>query len=204
MSTFKSKPNMIVFAAFLAFAMSGCGKSNNNAAAPLPPGGYPGGYPQNNIPGGYPGAGAPLQSGCTNIQGPISFQGSMVIDSANVYAGVGVTAPAPTGYGYQQPQGYGQISMQGSGSDGWMTIQATMTGATTANAVGQIQLSQMVVQQIMMQSQMMGLPYGQAPCAMVVGINIGHYNTTLYGGGFGGGRAVRLMLNNTIEYFLYF
>ncbi len=203
MSTFKSKPSLIVFAAFIALAMSGCGKSNNNAPAPVPPGAYPGGqYPQGNIPGGYPGAGGALQSGCASIQGPISFQGAFYIDSANVLAGAGAALPPTTGY--NNPQGYGQISMQGSGSDGWMTINATMTGATSANAVGQVQLSPMVVQQIMMQSQMMGLPYGQAPCAMVVGINIGHYNTKLYGGGYGGGRAVRLMINNTIEYFLYF
>lgn len=203
MRALNTKP-MIILAALIAIAMTGCGKKNNEAAPGTPGyGGYPNGqYPQGNYPGG--GAGGTLGSACTQITGPIQFSGGIYIDSANIYAGQQATAPSYGGY----PQaGYGasqQISMYGSGSDGWMSIQATMTGQTSANAYGQLQLSPMVVQQIQYQMASSGLPYGQVPCASIVGINIGHYNTTLYGGGFGGGRAVLLSINGSIPYYVHF
>lgn len=197
MRALNTKP-MIVLVTLIALALSGCGKKNSDAPAPGTPG-YPNGqYPQGNYPNG---TGGVLGSACTSINAPIQFSGGIYIDSANIYAGQG--ANAPTGGGYPQG-GYGtgqQMSMFGQGSDGWMTIQATMTGVNSANAYGQLQLSQLVVQQI---SYGLGLPYGQVPCASVVAINIGHYNTTLYGGGFGGGRAVLLSINGTTQYYVYF
>jgi hypothetical protein len=186
----KSKPMFLVLLAVFAFALTGCGKSNNNAAGvpPVVAGQY----------GGYPTAGGALGSACTSIQGPIPFQGSMYIDSANVLAGQGAPV-ANTGYpNPQNPYGQGQITMSGSGSDGWMTIQAQMISATSANGAGQLQLSQLVVQQIMYQMQFSGMPYNQVPCAQIVSINIGHYNTTLYGG------VVRIMINGTIPYNVMF
>jgi len=46
--------------------------------------------------------------------------------------------------------------------------------------------------------QYAGMPYGQIPCASIVSINVGHYNTTLYGG------VVRIMINGTVPYNVYF
>lgn len=198
MRTLNTKP-MIVLAALIAIAMTGCGKNKGNETAPGTPG-YQ--YPQGSYPGG--GTAGNLGSACTSISAPIQFSGGIYIDSANIYAGQGATAPS---YGGYQQTAYGtgqQISMYGSGTDGWMSIQATMTGQTSANAYGQLQLSPMVIQQIQYQMASSGMPYGQLPCASVVSINIGHYNTTLYGGGFGGGRAVLLSINGNLPYYVHF
>jgi hypothetical protein len=194
MKSLKSKPSIFILFTVIALAMSGCGKGGNDA---VPPPGVPGAigpYGQYNTAGGA------LGSACTPIQGPIPFQGSLYIDSANVVSGQAPVA-APGGYG-TNPYGQGQITMSGSGSDGWMTIQAQMITATGANAAGQLQLSQLVIQQIMYQMSY-GNPYGygqpqQVPCAQIVAINLGHYNTTLYGG------RVQIMINGSIPYIVYF
>lgn len=189
----QSKPMFLILFSILAVAISGCGKNNNSNT--LPPGGMINGQ-VNGYPTGPGGPGGTLGSACTSLQGPIPFQGSMYIDSANVIAGQG--AMAPQGGYNTNPYGAGQITMSGSGSDGWMTIQAQMISATSANGAGQLQLSQLVIQQIAYQMQFSGMPYGQVPCASVVSINVGHYNTTLYGG------FVQILINNSVPYKVYF
>ena len=184
-----SKPMSLILFAVLALGISGCGKSNNNSN--VPPGGVPvgpGGFPQQNIPGA-----GNFGSACSSLQGPIPFQGVMYIDSANVLAGIG--APAPTGgYGGQQYGGSLQMASQNS-PYGLLVIQAQMMSMNGANAAGTLQLSQAAIQQAAMQS---GLPYGQVPCGQVVSINVGHYNTLLYGG------VVQIMINGTVPYYVYF
>jgi len=193
MRTLKTKP-FIVLATFIAIAMSGCGKNKGTETNTTP--GYPG-YPSGQYPqGNYPGAGGNLGSANAPINGPITFQGGIYIDSANIYAGQGATAPT-TGYnqgGYTQGQ---QMLMTGSGSDGWLSIQATFTSMNSANAGGQLQLSPLVQQHIQYQMQMSGMPY-QVPVARIISINMGHYNTTLYGG------TITLLINDNIQYRVYF
>ena len=185
-----SKPMSLLLFTVLALAISGCGKSNNNSNN-VPPGGVvPGPYGQQNIPGV---GGGNFGSSCTSLQGPIPFQGVMYIDSANVLAGIG--APAPTG-GYGGGQYGGTLQMASQNSPyGMLVIQAQMISLNGANGAGTLQLSQAAIQQAAMQS---GLPYGQVPCGQVVAINVGHYNTVLYGG------SVQIMINGTIPYTLYF
>lgn len=195
----KSKPVLVALFSLIALALTGCGKSNgnvNNGGQNIPYGQAGYGQP------GQPGVGGALSSQCVPLNGPIPFQGSMIIDSANVYAGQGVGGNGGFQQNPYQQASYGQgaISMQGSGSDGWVSIQAQMVGGNLANAGGQIQLSPLFVQSIMyrLQSGGYGQPgygqngynqggygqagYGQLPCAQVIGINLGHYNTKLYGG----------------------
>lgn len=185
-----SKPMFLILFTALAFAMSGCGKSNGSAAAPSP---YVG--PQGN----YPSGGGTLGSACTPVNSPISFQGSMYIDSANVIAGANMPVQ---GGGYGTTYG-GAIQMASqnyypSNAYGYITIQAQMISATSANAGGMLQLSQAAIQQIMMQMGYGGVSYNQIPCASIISINLGHYNTTLYGG------QVTLLINNQIQYPVYF
>jgi len=191
MRTLKTKPNILFLFVAIAALASGCGKSKNDAPPPPGAGGI---YNQGNYPGGPVGGGS-LGSACTSIQGPIPFQGALYIDSANVIGGAG--APV-AGTGPTNPYGQGQLTMTGAGSDGWISIQAQMISATTANSAGQLQLSALVQQQIMYQMQYSGMAYGQMPCASIVAINLGHYNTTLYGG------KIQIMLNNQIPYIVYF
>lgn len=202
MRTLKTKPNILFLVAALAVAVSGCGKSKNDAPVPPGVGGVNGQY---NIPGGT--AGGALGSACTSIQGPLAFQGSIYIDSANIYAGQGAPAMGGGYGGYPtNPYGQGQISMSGSGSDGYIVINAQMVSTNMANASGQLQLSQIVIQDILYKSQYTGVPYGQIPCAQIIGINVGHYNTTIYGGGYPGtgGGAVLIMVNGTMPYYVHF
>ncbi len=187
----QSKPVSLLVFAVIAFAMSGCGKSNNSA--PPPPGGAVGPYGQYN---GGTSAGS-FGSGCTPIQSPIAFSGLMYIDSSNVMAGAG--APAPTnGGGYTGNNGTITMSSAPSGAGatyGVITIQAQMLSLNGASGGGTLILSPAAIQQAALSS---GVPYGQYPCATVSAIQLTHYNTLLYGG------VVRLLINNNVPYDVYF
>lgn len=185
----KSKPVLVALFSLIALALTGCGKSNNNNGGVNNPGVY-NPYGQ----GGVGGVGGALGGQCAPISGPIPFQGSMIIDSASVYAGQGVGGGAIQQNPYQQqtPYGQGTITMNGTGPYGAVAIQAQMIGGNQANASGQLQLSPTFYASIMQKLSYgqggygqggYGQPgYAQIPCAQVVSINIGHYNTHLYGG----------------------
>lgn len=132
MRTLNTKP-MIVLAALIAIAMTGCGKNKGNETAPGTPGygGYPNGqYPQGNYPGG--GAG-PLQSACTPVGGPLSFQGGFNVNSVSIVSG----QSTPNGYivnarsinGMQMGKIYSDatmdINVQNGGGGGVITLTPT-------------------------------------------------------------------------------
>lgn len=110
--------------------------------------------------------------------------------------------------GYNTGLGSGMMQLNGSSPDG--TIQMTVTqanGTKTASVQGSLQLSQYMISMIMAkyaQQQYNNQPVynGQYPqqqpynqsmtnvCVSAIAINLGHYNTSLYGGN------VFLYLNN--------
>jgi hypothetical protein len=189
MKSLNTKPITLILFTLVAFGLSGCGKSNS--ASPVPPGVVNGQY------NGYPNGGGAGQFGsaCTPIQSPIQFSGVMYIDSANVMAGVGAPPPS-TGNG----QNYGALQMSSStqlpaATYGVIAIQAQMMSPNGATGGGTLTLSPAAIQQAALQS---GMPYGQFPCATVVGIQLTHYNTLLYGG------TVQLMINGNVPYSIYF
>ncbi len=212
-----TKPVVLMVALVAAFAMSGCGKKNNNPGGVPLPGqpGYPQ-YPQGNFPGGVGGQ-------CAPISGPIPFSGAFYVNSASIVSsqtGAVPIQPMPTNqynpYGQQ-----GMLQLSGSGSDAWMTLQVQMMSTNQGSGGGQMQLSSLFVQSLMYKIQtgqipmagmpgMTGMP-GMNPynpyqpqmnpaaiCASIVKIDLGHYATTLYGG------QVQIMLNNSVPLIVKF
>ncbi len=214
-----TKPRIIVTGLLAAFALAltGCGKKNNQAGAPLPgQPGFPGQFPQGNIP---PGGG--LGSQCAPVTGPIPFSGTFYVNSASIVSGQGGVIQQPQQFPNQyNPYGgqQGMLQLSGSGSDAWMTMQIQMAGMNQGTGGGQMQLSSSYVQTLMYKIQSGQIPipgisgqqynpynpYQQpqfnmgAICASIVSINIGHYATSLYGG------QVNIMLNNSVPLVVYF
>jgi hypothetical protein len=197
MRNLKSKPFLVLAFSVIAIVMSGCGKSKNDAAN-NGGGTY---YPQNCQPGvpcqpGGGGAVAPLGA-------PMQFSGTMYIDSANIYFGTQL----PTSQ-MQTNMMPAQATYQGQSPYGTMVIQTMQqVGPNLYNVTGAVTLSQAYVQQIMSSTGGYGCMTGTYGCmqpqvaltARVVAINVGHYNLSLYGGGFGGSNAARILLSTGQE-----
>jgi hypothetical protein len=167
-----NKP-ILVIATLLGMVLSGCGRSNNNNAAANP--GFVGGL--GTVPGvpGFPGA----TGGCYPIiQGVIPFVlQNAYIDSANIIANqsqmfIGGAGAATGGTMF--------ISNQWRGVQGISLINMSVApmGNNSYQGQGVVQLSQAVIQQIMLQ---LGA-FGQAACVTAVSLNAGHSNERLYNG----------------------
>lgn len=182
----KSKPNVLVLFSLIAIAMSGCGKSNSAATAPIVPNGQ-----YNN--GQYNPGGGQL-SGVT-----ATFAGTVYMDSANVQ-----TSQGPS---YQCPgtENFTAQPLNGQSQDGVILIYGQRNNCS-ANVQIQIQLSQIVVQDIMYKMQMYGMQPNIASVT-VHQLSIGRYGTSLYGGGLPtniGPAAALLVINGSVPYYVYF
>lgn len=202
-----SRAKLKRLAAVLALAgvatLTGCGSSQNDE---VPIAAAPAGV----MPGGVVGAGA-----CVPISGQIPFSASnAIVDSANIYAGQipgGTGAVGTVMIGGAVAGGpYGDTTPDGSTiSMNIMLMQSapspyggsTGYGPQQANLTGFIQLSQAAQTELMYQSGGMGysnpgyfpqnpMQPTMQPCVSGIAINVGHYNTRLYGG------SVYFYLNN--------
>jgi hypothetical protein len=201
MRVLKSKPMILLLLSFVALAMVGCGKSKG----PGTTAGQPGYYPQQpGMPGmpGYPGTGQIPAGGCAPIQPgmpiPIALNGAM-FDSANLIAGPGQALIGGGG------GAVGNYILAGQSPDAQMQIGLQLQNLLAAGPMpvmgqGVIMITptrfQVMLQRFGMGGGMYpgyptypGYPqpgYPQMPtqqlCASGIAINIGHYNTRLYGG----------------------
>jgi hypothetical protein len=182
MRTLKSKPILFIVFALLSVAASGCGKSKNDGAAPLPgTPGYPGGLPQ----GGYPGGG--VAGACMPIQGGVlQFQGSFLVDSANV------VSSQQTGIGGQQIGGYptqfqsfpacqpNQMPSSANPCAPSGQLVMSLTPVAYVSATQKIGVGTGIL--YLSQNMMATLSPYMGTCASVVGVNLGRAGNTLYGG----------------------
>lgn len=223
----QTKPIFVtLMAAMIGLTMSGCGKSNSNDSNSI--------YSQNGgFPGVYPPTGGQVSGQCAPITGPIPFTvQNAYLDFANL---IGGQIPFSQAVGTMYIGGGGGGQFNGSGSDGTISMnlvnagyaqqgyqpysgypqqsqygysgQMAYGGSSYVSGGGQIQLSQLVIQDIVykvqtgqiqigmnMQQypqqypQQYGYPqYGQQInpqqiCVSAIAMNIGRYNNTLYGG----------------------
>ena len=190
----QSKPMFLILFSVLAVAMSGCGRSNNQAGAPLPvQPGLPGQFPQTNFPGGM-----------TPLSG-ITAQGSMVarVDSASV------TSNGGGGWGCSIPQGE-QFQLIGQSQDGVISITGQSMNCN-GQIIVQVQLSQLVLQDI--QQRLMfsgggGWGYHGQPIQIgsvtVAQVSIGRAGSRLYNGALQGGASILVLVNGTLPYHMFF
>lgn len=189
---FINKPTFLVIAAALGMVLTGCGKSKNNGAANNPI--YNGGL--GTIPG-YPGGLPGTPGGCYPItQGAIPFvMQNAHIDSANIIANQSQMAIGGNG---QAAGGSMFISNQWRGIQGGSLISMSVApvGNSTYQGSGVVQLSQAVIQQIMVSVSGYGNGYnngynngygnnngyGSQPCVTSISLNAGHNNEKLYNG----------------------
>lgn len=156
MRTLKAKPFSLFVFATLALVMSGCGKSNNNAA-PVVPGIVNGQY--NQIPGGYNGQ-------LSGVGG--AYSGTLYVDSANVMTFQGPSSYCP---------GTEMLNLIGQSAYGQVIITGQRQNcAAPANV--QVQLSAAAAQQVALA---MGMS-GTIGSVTVYSVNLGRYGSTLYGG----------------------
>lgn len=182
MRTLKSKPfSLFVFAA-LALAMSGCGKSNNNAA-PVVPGMVNGQYNYGN--GQY--------GGLSGVGG--AFSGQLRVDSSNV-----MTSDPFGQYNCSLIGTVESLNMIGQSAYGQIVITGQRQNCY-AQANAQVQLSAAVAQQI---AYSMGMT-GTIGSVQIYSINLGRRADNSMGGNYAlYGGTVQVVINGSIPYTLYF